>query len=140
VGYSSLVRGYSPESFSNSECSGGGAGACPEFDRMIGSRIGVVSAEMRIPLFGPRALALIPFVLPVEVAPFVDGGVAWTKDQSPTLDFASVRSGGRTPVFSAGVSTRFNMFGALILDVFYVNPFQRAGKGGHWGFQLQPGW
>ena len=142
VGYSSLVRGYSPESFSSSECSaiGGNVGGCPEFDQLIGSRIGVASAEMRIPLLGPRAMALVPFFLPTEVAPFVDAGVAWTRDQAPTLDFASVTDGGRTPVFSAGVSTRFNMFGALVLDVFYAYPFQRLEKGGHWGFQLQPGW
>lgn len=140
VGYSSLVRGYSPESFSNAECSGGSGAACPEFERLIGSRIGVASAEVRVPVFGPRALALIPFPIAVEVAPFVDGGVAWTSDQSPTLDFANVANGARTPVFSAGVSSRFNVFGALILDVFYVNPFQRERKGSHWGFQLQPGW
>jgi hypothetical protein len=41
---------------------------------------------------------------------------------------------------SAGVSTRVNLFDALILDVFYANPFQRPLKGGFWGFQLAPGW
>lgn len=46
----------------------------------------------------------------------------------------------RTPVFSVGASTRFNLFGALVLEVFYVHPFQRPEKGGHFGFQLVPGW
>ena len=139
VGYSSLVRGYSPESFSQAECTGSnGYTGCAEFDRMLGSRIGVASAEMRVPLFGPKELAVIPFFLPVEVAPFVDAGIAWSSTDSPTLRSTSPTA--HTPIFSAGVSTRFNVFNALILDVFYAHPFQRPVKGGFWGFQLQPGW
>ena len=81
---------------------------------------------------------MIPFFLPVEVAPFVDAGVAWSSAESPV--FSSSSATARTPIFSAGVSTRFNVFNALILDVFYAHPFQRPVKGGFWGFQLQPGW
>ena len=139
VGYNSYVRGYSPETFSRGECTASsGSTGCAEFDRMLGSRIGVASAEMRIPLFGPKELAVIPFFLPVEVAPFVDAGLAWSSTESPA--FSSSSSSAHTPVFSAGVSTRVNMFGALIVDVFYAHPFQRPLKGGFWGFQLAPGW
>ena len=140
LGSSSLVRGYSSQSFGLNECSTGGqSGGCPAFDRLLGSRLAVASAELRIPVFGPRELALIPFFLPTEVAPFIDAGVAWTRDESPSFTLGST-SASRTPVVSAGVSTRFNLFGALVLDVFYAHPFQRPEKGGHWGFQLMPGW
>jgi hypothetical protein len=140
LGSSALVRGYSSETFSVTECTPvGGTGACPEFDRLIGSRLAVANAELRIPVFGPRELALIPFFLPIEVAPFVDAGVAWTRDEAPSFSLTSTGTG-RTPVVSAGVSTRVNLFGAIVLDVFYAYPFQRQQKGGHFGFQLQPGW
>jgi hypothetical protein len=140
LGYSSLVRGYSANSFTSSECTAvaGNAQACPEFDRLLGSRLAVANAELRIPLFGPRQFALIPAFLPTEIAPFLDAGVAWTRAQSPTLNSASAT--GRTPVVSAGVSTRMNLFGAFVLEVYYAVPFQRTGKGGQIGFQLLPGW
>jgi hypothetical protein len=142
VGYGSLVRGYSPESFSAAECTpvSGSASACPEFDRLVGSRIAVASAELRIPLFGPKPLALVPAsFLPLEVSPFVDAGLAWTGDEAPNLQF-SRNSAGRVPVISTGLSARMNLFGAMVLEIYYAYPFQRRTKGAHFGFQLQPGW
>jgi len=44
------------------------------------------------------------------------------------------------PVFSAGVSARFNILGYLVLEAYYAYPFQRPGKGGHLGFNIAPGW
>jgi hypothetical protein len=46
----------------------------------------------------------------------------------------------RVPVFSTGVSARFNLLGFLILESYYAYPFQRPEKGWHWGFSLAPGW
>jgi hypothetical protein len=142
LGYGSLVRGYSVESFSAAECTSvpGNASACPEFDRLVGSRIAVASAELRIPLFGPRPLALVPAnFLPVELSPFIDAGVAWSRAEAPNLQF-SRNSTGRVPVLSTGLSARMNLFGAMVLEIYYAYPFQRPTKGAHFGFQLQPGW
>jgi hypothetical protein len=142
LGYGSLVRGYEIESFSAAECTpvSGNPNACPEFDRLVGSRIAVASAELRIPVFGPKPLALAPAsFLPLEVSPFVDAGVAWNQDEAPILQF-SRNSTARVPVFSTGLSARMNLFGAMVLEVYYAYPFQRPGKGAHFGFQLQPGW
>jgi hypothetical protein len=142
IGYSSLVRGYSAESFSAAECTpvSGNASACPEFDRLVGSRIAVASAELRIPIFGPRPLALVPAsFLPLELSPFVDAGLAWTSDEAPNLQFRR-NSTGRVPVVSIGLSARMNLFGAMVLEIYYAYPFQRPAKGAHFGFQLQPGW
>jgi outer membrane protein assembly factor BamA len=139
LGYESLVRGYSQGSFDPSECTGPG---CPEFERLLGSRLALASAELRIPLFGTSDFGLIDFpYLPTEISFFGDGGVAWTgiEGGSPVFNLAT-RSTERIPVFSAGVSARVNLFGYLVGEVFYVYPFQRPDKGWHWGFQLSPGW
>jgi outer membrane protein assembly factor BamA len=77
----SLVRGYESTSFEPAECgtNAQATGTCPVFARLIGSRIAVGNVEVRVPLFGP--LGIVPktqFVPPVEVALFVDVGLAWT--------------------------------------------------------------
>ncbi|MGH7718961.1 MAG: BamA/TamA family outer membrane protein [Gemmatimonadaceae bacterium] len=142
VGYGTLVRGYESGSFDIAECTDtpDGASSCPEFDRLIGSRIAMASAEIRIPLLGVQGLGLINFnFLPVEIAPFVDVGAAWTKDQS--VDFRFDRNTvDRVPVVSAGIATRINVLGFLIAEIYYARPFQRPQKSGVWGFQLSPGW
>jgi Tol biopolymer transport system component len=142
LGYETFVRGYSQESFDATECTVDPENpvACPEFDRLIGSRLGVASVEFRIPLIGVEELGLINFpFLPTEISPFIDAGVAWTGDESPefTFDRSSLA---RTPVFSAGVSARINVLGYLIFESYWAYPFQRPAKGGHFGFQLAPGW
>lgn len=142
VGYPTLVRGYEAGSFENTECSTvpGDPGACPEFDRLIGSRIAVANAEFRVPLFGTEDFGLLGGgFLPTELVGFVDGAVAWTKDESPEFELAR-ESTERIPVFSAGSSLRFNLFGAIVAELYYAYPFQRPEEGWRWGFQLAPGW
>lgn len=141
LGQGTLVRGYQANSFSLGECTRtAGQDTCPEFDRLIGTRIGVVNAELRIPLMGMRDLALIPnSFLPLELAPFVDAGVAWTAGSSPSLVLARASSK-RIPVTSAGISLRANLLGYVILEGYYARPFQRNTRGGVFGFNLSPGW
>jgi hypothetical protein len=142
IGQSTLVRGYRVESFDTSECAQATAGdqGCPAFDRLVGSQIAVANAEFRIPLFGTEELGLlnVPF-FPLELAPFADAGVAWTKEQSPVFKF-SERTTERVPVFSVGVTARINLFGYAIGEVYWAKPFQRPDKGHEIGFQLAPGW
>jgi len=145
LGDGSLVRGYSYSSFSNADCVSNGTGeltgsTCPQFDRLVGSRVAVVNAELRIPLFGTPGFGLIASPLPpIEIAPFVDAGVAWTKESGPVWDLAS-RSSDRTPVMSTGIAARINLFGFAVFEANYARPFQRPSRGGVWGFTLQPGW
>ena len=142
VGDPTLVRGYDPNSFKVEECTqsiGGGSG-CPEFDRLIGSRLGVANAELRIPLFGTREYGIFrTSFLPVELAPFVDGGIAWTSAEGPRFRF-SRSDPGRIPVFSAGVSLRANLFGFAVGELFFARPFERPNAPWQWGVQLVPGW
>jgi hypothetical protein len=141
VGDETLVRGYGAADFSPSECTSvGETGACPEFDRLIGSRIAVANLELRLPLLGTDQFGLIdaPF-LPTELALFVDGGVAWNRGDSPRLRFER-ESVERVPVFSAGVAARVLLGGVLPLQFYYARPFQRPRTSGEYGFLIAPGW
>ena len=132
-------------------------------DELFGSKVGVVNAEFRIPLLGVPEFGLINFpFLPTEIAPFFDAGIAYTNSQRPdfsnfsltrqsTLVPASCASdqssvgvtfgcADRIPVFSTGLSMRFNLMGYLILEAYYAHPFQRPTKSWVWGFQIAPGW
>jgi len=140
LGEPTLVRGYGYSSVLDECARDADAGGCATYSRLLGNRVAVASAELRIPLLGPEELGLIRFnVLPLEVSPFVDAGVAWSGGDSPTLAFKR-DTDERVPVVSTGVSLRTNLFGFAILEAYYAHPFQRPGKGGHWGFQIAPGW
>ena len=174
LGEETLIRGYGYGSFSTDECTVAGAPAgsqpgqlgCPAFSRLFGSKVGVVNAEFRIPLFGTEGFGLINFpFLPTEVSPFFDGGVSYTNSQSPNFAFkrsakeipaacagtttnqnvlqqqqAFYPCDDRIPVFSTGVSFRFNLMGYAIMEAYVAHPFQRPKKDWVWGFQLAPGW
>jgi outer membrane protein assembly factor BamA len=84
--------------------------------------------------------------VPVEVALFADGGVAWnalTQPQPPTA-----LSIGTQPhpfklsdcVSSAGVALRVNLLGFAVGEFDFSRPFQRPGQGWIFQFNLTPGW
>lgn len=141
LGYETWVRGYSLDSFEMSECTEtGDPNRCPEYDRLIGSKVGVMNLELRVPLLGNEQFGLIDFdFLPTQLSAFLDGGVAWTDDDSPTFELTE-KSTERIPVFSTGLAARFNLLGYLVGQVYYAYPFQRPEKGAHFGFLLAPGW
>ncbi len=157
LGYETLVRGYNYNSFNRSECvtaNGSEDPNCGIFGKLFGSKVAVASAELRVPVFGVPGFGLInfPFV-PTELAGFVDAGVAWNSGScgpggsgtdSQGLSCTPVwkwdAPGQRTPVVSAGITSRFNVLGFAVLEVYYAYPFQRPKEGWHFGFQLAPGW
>lgn len=145
LGYETLVRGYAYESYSGFECQREGQlpdaiSSCPSFDRLFGQRVGVANVELRVPLIGVEEYGLLNFpFLPTDLVLFADGGVAWDGDNPASLEWAR-SSGKRIPVFSTGISARFNILGVMILEAYYAYPFQRPEKGWHWGFSLAPGW
>jgi dipeptidyl aminopeptidase/acylaminoacyl peptidase len=148
LGFETLIRGYAFESFERQECDAarveagaviGGQFDCPGLDRLMGHKIGVINAEFRIPVLGTERFGLLNFpFLPTEFVIFGDAGLAWNNFSDVDLVFE--RTGARrVPVFSAGVSARFNIMGIFILESYYAYPFQRPNKGWHWGFALLPG-
>ena len=98
-----------------------------------------------MPVFGTEQFGLVNFpYLPFELTLFTDAGVAWSQGDNVAVRFDRTTSE-RVPVVSSGVTGRFNLFGYLILEVFYAVPWQRPGTGlfdtrSHVGFQLVPGW
>lgn len=137
LGYPSLVHGYDPNSFSAKECGPSFAvnGTCPVFDNLIGSKIGVANAEMRLQLLGPLGLIPSKPIPPVEGAFFYDTGVAWTG-----FDRASFLGGSRDGVSSYGGALRINLLGYAVGEVSLAHPNDRPLRNWLWQFSLTPGW
>lgn len=138
IGYPGLVRGYEVPSFDSTECVPNATSDCPAFDRLVGSRMAVASAELRFPLLGLFGGRSYYGAFPIEMAIFGDAGTAWTADQRPRFIGGSNEQ--RDWVRSAGVALRINALGFAILELDYVRPFDRPGKGWLWQFNLTPGW
>jgi hypothetical protein len=134
LGYSTLVRGYHVESFEPGECSPTADGSCPEFDRLIGSRILVVNAEVRAPAVGLFTGRLDYGPVPVELLAFFDAGMAWTSELRP-----SFANGPREWVTSVGGGARVNVFGFAIAEFNLARPLQRPNRGWLFVFNLRPG-
>jgi Tol biopolymer transport system component len=142
LGWETYMRGYSAYSFEPAlECVPSDEfGSCPQFTRLQGHRVGVMNAEVRIPLIGTDQYGILDFgFVPTELVLFADAGVAWDGENEPNLKW-STTSLDRIPVASTGVSARINLLGMFIMEIYYAQPWQRPDKGAHWGFQLAPGW
>ena len=132
LGYPGLVRGYDPNSFESGECGIQPDGSCPAFDRLIGSRIGVINAELRFPLLGLFGARNYYGKLPIEMAIFGDAGIAWGETNSP---FTGAQ---QEWARSYGLAARMNLFGFAIGEVAFVKPVDRN-RGWLWQFGLRPG-
>ena len=67
VGYPGLVRGYEINSFDPTECIVE-AMTCAAFDQLVGSRIAVLGAEVRFPLFGLFSRKSLYGPVPLDIA------------------------------------------------------------------------
>jgi len=116
----------------------------PEF--LTGTKLGMINAEYRLPFSGHKRLSLLnsKYVY-TDLVAFFDGGLAWDTDfiwskrskiswqWQPSLER-------RTPLFSTGLSLRFNLFGMMILEPYYAFPLQEASSSnGRWGFTISMG-
>jgi Tol biopolymer transport system component len=135
IGYPNLVRGYDVNSFDATDCVPNATSACPAFDRLIGSRMLVGNLEFRFPLLRPFGTSQRMYgPVPVEVALFGDGGVAWNSGEKPSL-----LGGDKHGVASAGLALRVNLLGFAVGEFDFVRPFQRPGHGWVFQFNLSPG-
>jgi hypothetical protein len=135
LGYPTLVRGYDVNTFEVSECVPDATSSCPAFDRLLGSRLLVGNVELRFPLLRFMGVSRRMYgPLPVEAALFADGGVAWTRDDTP-----SIFGGERQGVSSVGVTFRVNLAGFAIGQFDIVRPLQRPRKGWMFTFNLAQG-
>ena len=165
IGYSYLIRGYEANSIYKTQT--GDVNNSFNINQLSGSKIAVFNFELRLPFTGPKKLAQIPSkFLFSDLNLFFDAGVAWTNDtkvafkSEPTYTTQQVVDGNgtpvldsngqpltyestneRTPVMSAGISLRVNVFGYFVLEPYYAFPFQRKDvKAGVFGLTFAPGW
>lgn len=133
LGYPWLIRGYDGSSGDISNVS---------IEQLLGTRLAVANAEIRIPFTGPRRFSLIKSKLFfTDIAFFADAGLAWDEDHNPELKWEISSSDDRIPLVSAGASLRINLFGALIIEPYYAFPFQNGGfENGRFGLNFVPGW
>jgi hypothetical protein len=134
LGYPGLVRGYEVGSFDANECVATAASDCEAFDRLVGSRMALASAEFRLPLMALFNRRAMYGALPVEIGLFADAGVAWDSGVSPAFT-----GGERDWVRSVGAVLRFNAFGFAVGELDYVRPLDRPERGWMWQFNLTPG-
>lgn len=139
LGYPGMVRGYGSRNLYETNMFIEDESL---INMLIGSRIALASAEIRLPLTGPRRLALIQSgFLFTEAALFFDSGLAWDTERKPTLNSEEIANNKNFPVFSTGVSIRINLFGAMVLEPYYAFPFIHKGiSRGVFGLNFQPGW
>jgi WD40 repeat protein len=137
VGEPGLMRGYDPYSIGPGECSAVGNDPCPVLSRLIGSRIAIASAEVRVPILGTKEYGLVNWsFLPTEGFAFADAGEAWHSGQHPKL---SASDNGLEPVYSVGAGLRI-LLSYIPLEFYAAKPFQRPGKNIVYGFNIIPGW
>jgi Tol biopolymer transport system component len=143
AGSTDLIRGNTSGSYRRNECLNandpGSETGCSELDRLVGTQIGVASAELRFPILNP-SFGLPAAFPPIEGAIFYDIGLAW--DDQSTIRWQ--RSAGddpvgvRTPLRTLGFSVRANLFGFAVARLDYSIPQERRQVKGLWTFSLGP--
>lgn len=142
LGMPTLVRGYNSGSFSSDECDfnvSAGSVSCDSYNQLFGSRVAVANFEFRIPLLGFFGVIPSPGLPPMEIAPFFDAGIAWDKSNDPSFSCGSDETAGfdcREVVTSYGIAARLNLLGFLIMELDFVHPNNRPGKGWYFQFNL----
>ncbi|TDS13231.1 WD40 repeat protein [Sphingobacterium paludis] len=158
IGYPFFIRGFddlTPEKVGDLS-----------FNDLMGARVVVGNFEVRLPFTGPEKLAAVKSnFLFSDLNLFFDAGLAWNKgntivgslEKKPIVQQTDLdnellfdESGApilgydrnyRSPVFSAGVSLRINLFGAMVLEPYYAVPFiSSRTRFGTFGLNFMPGW
>lgn len=133
LGYSTLVRGYDPDSFTGADCTPTVADSCPELNRLIGSRLAVINAEVRMPIGGFFTGDYDYGPLPVEVFGFMDAGLAWSRVNGLWPD------ANQTWSRSAGFGARVNLLGYAIGEFNLARALDRRTDEWRFVFNLRPG-
>jgi hypothetical protein len=143
-GSTDLIRGNTSGSYRDKECRSSTdvntSTGCVELDRLVGTSLGVGTAELRFPILTP-AMHFVPQGFPpIEGAIFYDIGVVWDENsilkwsRQPGDDPLNVR----TPLSAYGAGVRMNLFGFAVVRLDYAVPRGRRGVGGFWLLSLGP--
>ena len=146
-GGTDLIRGNTSGSYRRSEClnatgtvNQNSSTGCVELDRLVGTQMGVATAEIRFPILTPQMHFVPQGFPPIEGALFYDIGAVWDGNSTlkwnrdPGDDPVNVR----TPLQVFGAGLRLNVFGFAVVRVDYAFPRGRRGVGGLWALSLGP--
>jgi Tol biopolymer transport system component len=143
-GGTDLLRGNTSGSYRRNECINANDAntqtGCAALDRLVGTQIGVASAEIRFPILTPAFGFLPQGFPPIEGALFYDVGLTWDErsilrwNRQPGDDQLRVR----TPLQTFGASVRMNLFGFAVVRLDYAIPQERRGVKGLWTLSLGP--
>jgi Tol biopolymer transport system component len=143
-GSTELIRGNTSGSYRRHECLNANDAntqtGCAALDRLVGTQVGVASAEIRFPILTPAFGFLPQGFPPIEGSLFYDVGLTW--DESSVLRWN--RQAGddplrvRTPLQTFGASVRMNLFGFAVARLDYSIPQERRGVKGLWTLSLGP--
>jgi len=138
LGYPWLIRGYDASKVQDYQTND----TAFSVNRLLGTRIAVANFEVRLPLTGPKKIAVIKSnYFFTDIAAFIDAGVAWNSNNQLSLNWKPENSNQRTPILSTGLSLRVNVLGALVLEPYYAFPLQfGVFKNPVFGLNFLPGW
>jgi len=141
IGYPWLIRGYEQISVYGGADNVAGYSSL-NVNNLVGTRMALVNAEVRIPFSGPKVLAPIKSnIFLTDLNLFLDGGLAWNKGDQIKFKWQQSNFNERIPVWSTGISMRINLFGYLVIEPYYAIPFQNGGfKNKVFGINFVPGW
>ncbi len=136
LGYETLIRGYTYKAFNRASSIDNDA-ITP--NNLMGSKMLVGSVELRLPFTGPERLALIKSsFLFSDLNLFFDVGRVWGVSDYYNINRTFDES---QFIYSAGVSTRINVFGQIIIEPYYAFPLSLKGNSnGVFGINFTPGW
>lgn len=138
IGYPEFLHGYGFGSFSATECRPGDNASrstlCAPIDNLVGSRVGIANAEIRLPIPGVFRGEIDYGRVPVDLVGFFDAGVAWSSGTSP-----SFAGGTRIVSRSAGAALRINVFGLFAIEVAVSRPFDRPDHSVKWQIGIRQG-
>jgi outer membrane protein assembly factor BamA len=134
-----FVRGYTYNSFESRATGLTETQLDPR--NLLGSKLGVFNAEVRLPLSGPERLTLFKSkYLYSTLIGFFDGGFAVNDYNDLRFSWDPITNK-RIPVFSSGLALRINLFGYLVLEPYIAKPFQRNDKDYIYGILIRGfGW
>ncbi|HOF98663.1 MAG TPA: hypothetical protein P5157_04045 [Paludibacteraceae bacterium] len=141
IGYPWLIRGYEQISVYGGANNVAGYSSL-NVNNLVGTRMALVNAEIRIPFSGPKVLAPIKSnIFLTDLNLFLDGGLAWNKGDQIKIKWEPSNFNDRIPVWSTGISMRINLFGYLVIEPYYAIPFQNGGfRNKVFGINFVPGW
>jgi outer membrane protein assembly factor BamA len=119
-----FVRGYSYNALDNNDSEQD----ILTVSNLLGTKMSIFNAEIRLPFSGPRQLTMIKSkYFYSTLVGFFDAGFALNEWNQ--FEFSlKAKEDTRTPVLSAGLALRINLFGYAILEPYVAIPFQLEQK------------